>query len=55
MNKIQNITFIVLAILLAIAVIKELYFSAVLIVIFAVVLNKYITNNEFMKYLNRFF
>jgi len=54
-NTIINLTLFILAFGLAVALFQGLYFSASLITIFAVVIDKYVKDNDFRDFLNYFF
>lgn len=55
MNTIIYITLFILAFGLAIALFQQMYFSATLITIFAVIISKYIKDSSFRTLLNKFF
>jgi hypothetical protein len=55
MNTIINLTLFILAFGLAIALFQQMYFSATLITIFAVVISKYVKDSDFRFLLNKFF
>jgi len=55
MNTIINLTLFILAFTLALALFQQLYFSAFLITIFAVIISKYVKEYDFRKFLNNFF
>jgi len=55
MNTIINLTLFILALGLAFALFQGLYFTASLITIFAVVIDKYVKDNDFRDFLNYFF